>query len=211
MLRDAALLQLDLVLGALGEDLMLKDSSPYNVQWRGAKPVFVDVGSFERLTPGEPWVGYRQFCMLYLYPLMLQAYKRVGYHAWLRGSIDGIAPVEMASLMSLRDKLRKGVFTHVTLHARLERRYADRAGEVKRDMKKAGFKKELIEANVRTLRKIVARLGWEPETTIWTGYGTGGHSYTDADLERKMAFVREAVGTRRRRLAWDLGDRKSVV
>src|SRR5919198_1673972 len=75
MLRDAALLQLELLLAALDEELVLKDSTPYNVQFRGAQPVFVDVGSFERLRPGEPWVGYRQFCMLYLYPLLLQAVK----------------------------------------------------------------------------------------------------------------------------------------
>jgi hypothetical protein len=46
MLRDAALLQLELLLAALDEGLILKDASPYNVQWRGAQPVFVDVGSF---------------------------------------------------------------------------------------------------------------------------------------------------------------------
>ena len=75
MLKDAALLELDLLLAALDEGLVLKDASPYNVQWRGAQPVFVDVGSFERLREGEPWAGYRQFCTLVLYPLQLQAYK----------------------------------------------------------------------------------------------------------------------------------------
>ena len=67
--------------------MILKDASPYNVQFKGAKPVFVDVGSFERLREGEPWVGYRQFCMLYLYPLLLQAVKDVELHArCLRGN-----------------------------------------------------------------------------------------------------------------------------
>ena len=75
MLKDAALLQLALGREALTHDLTLKDASSYNVQWRGAEPVFIDIGSFERLRPGEPWAGYRQFCMLFLYPLMLQAYK----------------------------------------------------------------------------------------------------------------------------------------
>src|SRR3954464_15170446 len=75
MLKDAALLQLDLLLDALDQDLVLKDSTPYNVQFKGARPVFVDVGSFERIRAGEPWIGYRQFCMLYLYPLLLQAVK----------------------------------------------------------------------------------------------------------------------------------------
>src|SRR5215207_5481511 len=44
MLKDAALLQLDICRRALREDLALKDASPYNVQWRGTRPVFVDVG-----------------------------------------------------------------------------------------------------------------------------------------------------------------------
>ena len=42
--KDAALLQLDLLLAALEHDLVLKDSTPYNVQFKGARPVFVDVG-----------------------------------------------------------------------------------------------------------------------------------------------------------------------
>jgi hypothetical protein len=81
MLRDAALLQLELLRRALDEDLTLKDSSSYNVQWRGAQPVFIDVGSFERLRPGEPWAGYRQFCMLFLNPLLLQAHKGVDFRS----------------------------------------------------------------------------------------------------------------------------------
>ncbi len=104
MLRDAALLQLDLVAAALDEDMILKDASPYNVQWRGARPVFVDVGSFERLREGEPWAGYRQFCSLFLYPLMLQAWKGVPFNVWLRGSLEGISPNEVRGLLSLRDR-----------------------------------------------------------------------------------------------------------
>ena len=37
MLREAALLQLELVAAALEEGMILKDSSPYNVQWRGSR------------------------------------------------------------------------------------------------------------------------------------------------------------------------------
>jgi ribosomal protein L11 methylase PrmA len=205
MLRDAALLQLDLELAALEEGLTLKDATPYNVQFRGSEPLFIDVGSFERLREGEPWAGYRQFCMLYLYPLMLQAYRDVPYHPWLRGSIDGIAPREAAGLFSLRDRLRRGVLTHVALHARLERRYEAReGGEVKDELKKANFKPELIKANVRRLRKLVARLRWKAGDTAWTGYREQ-NTYTDADAERKAAFVREAVAGRRPGLVWDMG------
>ena len=156
MLKDAALLQLDLLLAGLEHDMVLKDSTPYNVQFTGAHPTFVDVGSFERIREGEPWVGYRQFCMLYLYPLLLQSAKRVPFQPWLRGSIDGIRPSEMRPLMNFRDRFRKGVFTNVILHAKLEKRYADRPQQVKDEVKRV-FKKEMFVANVRKMRKLVER------------------------------------------------------
>jgi len=98
MLKDAAQLQLELMTKALDEGLILKDSTAFNIQWRGPRPVFIDIPSFEVLKPNEPWVGYRQFCQLFLYPLMLQAYKGVPFQSWLRGNIDGIEPTEMARL-----------------------------------------------------------------------------------------------------------------
>jgi hypothetical protein len=203
MLKDAALLQLDLLLEALGHDLVLKDSTPYNVQFKGARPVFVDVGSFERLREGEPWVGYRQFCMLYLYPLLLQSVKDVPFRPWLRGSIDGITPTQMRGMMSFRDRFRRGVFTNVFLHARLEARYADRPDQVKQEVKRV-FKKELFVANVRKMRKLVERLQWDPPQGVWTAYGER-NSYTDDDARRKDHFVREVAGSREWGLVWDIG------
>jgi SAM-dependent methyltransferase len=203
MLKDAALLQLDLLLAALERDLVLKDSTPYNVQFKGARPVFVDVGSFERIREGEPWVGYRQFCMLYLYPLLLQSLKDVPFHPWLRGSIDGIPPAQMRALLSFRDRFRRGLFTNVFLHARLERRYADRPEQVKREVKSV-FKKELFVTNVRKMRKLVERLTWNPPEGVWTAYGER-NSYTDDDARRKDDFVREVATSREWGLVWDIG------
>ena len=203
MLKDAALVQLDLLLAALEHDLVLKDSTPYNVQFRGATPQFVDIGSFERIREGEPWVGYRQFCMLYLYPLLLQSAKGVPFQPWLRGAIDGITPGQMRALMSFRDRFRKGVFTNVFLHARLERRYADRPDQVKQEVKRV-FKKELFVANVRKMRKLVERQSWDPPEGVWTAYGER-NSYTDDDAARKDDFVREVATSREWDLVWDIG------
>ena len=212
MLQDAALLQLSLIERAIGAGLMLKDATPYNVQWQGARPVFVDVGSFEPLREGEPWAGYRQFCMLYLYPLMLQAYKGVPFQPWLRGSIDGITPAEAAGIFgSGSDKRRKGVFSHVRMHNRLEQRYSEAKGrDVQKDLGKAGFSTELIVNNVRKLGKLVRGLTYEGGTTQWTEYGTVSsgetiNTYTDADREVKDAFVSRAAARRHRNLVWDVG------
>jgi hypothetical protein len=204
MLQDAALLQLELLHGALDENLILKDSSPYNVQWRGTEPVFIDVGSFEALREGEPWVGYRQFCMLFLYPLLLQAYKGVPFQPWLRGRLEGIEPQECRDLMSARDLFRAGVLAHVLLHARLERRHAGSDRDVKGELGRAGFKKELIAANVKRLDRLVRKLDWRPGASEWSGYGPREH-YTDADSEAKSQFVRRVAAEQHRELAWDLG------
>jgi hypothetical protein len=204
MLKDAALLQLELNRRALREDLALKDASAYNVQWRGTRPLFIDVGSFERLRPSEPWAGYRQFCMLFLYPLMLQAYKDLPYHAALRGSLDGIPPHDARALLA-GERFRKGVLSNVLLHARLEARYAGVEGrEVKREMKRAGFGKELLAANFGKLEKLVAGLEWKAGETAWTGYGED-NTYDDSAAQRKAEFVRAAAARRRVGLAWDVG------
>jgi SAM-dependent methyltransferase len=204
MLRDAATLQLDLVLAGLEEGLILKDASPYNVQWRGAQPVFIDIGSFERLRSDEPWAGYRQFCMLYLYPLLLQAYRGVPFQSLLRGSLEGVEPVVARRFFSLRDLLRRGVLSHVVLHQRLERRHGGEPGQVRKDLEAAGFGSQLIKANVSRLRKLVARLQPSAAESTWSSYGSS-NTYSDEESERKGDEVRATARALRPDLVWDVG------
>ena len=209
MLRDAAVLHLDLLDAAMSQGLTMKDASPYNVQWRGAQPVFADVGSFEVLRRNEPWIGYRQFCTLFLYPLMLQAYLGAPFHPWLRGSLDGIEPTAMAALM--KGHRDKGVMTHVKLHARLERRYASTSRkEVKKELSSAGFKPEIVRANLRKMRKLVAGMTWKAGETAWTDYARDNRGYEAADQQAKHSFVAAAAEKLRPRLAWDLGTNDGV-
>lgn len=204
MLKDAALLQLELMRRALDEDMILKDASAYNVQWRGHKPVFIDVPSFENYRAGEPWAGYRQFCQLFLYPLMLQAYKNVAFHPWLRGNIDGLDADNMSRLMTGGSRWRRGVLTNVVLQAKLQRQHGDSKKDVKHDIKRAGFNKQLITANVNRLAKLVTRLDWSPQESQWSSYVDLGH-YSDPDAQSKRDFVNKVIARRRRTLIWDLG------
>ena len=204
MLREAALLQLDVLAAALAEDATLKDATPYNVQWRDGRPLFIDVLSFRRLKPGEPWVGYRQFCQLFLYPLMLEAYRGAPFQPWLRGRLDGIAPADMRRLLGGRDLLRRGVLVHVMLHAGSERRFEATGADLKRELASAGFRKELILGNVRGLRRLVEGLAPRGGDSAWSRYEVE-HGYAPADREAKERFVAEAAESRRWRLAWDLG------
>jgi len=204
MLKDAALLQLDLNQRGLRAGIAVKDATPYNIQFKGTRPVFIDVGSFEKLRPGEPWIGYRQFCMQFLYPLMFQAYKDLPFHPLLRGAIDGISPAEARAVFA-GDRFKKGVMSNVLLHAKMESRYGESGGrEVKQEMKRAGFSEELLAANFGKMEKLVRRLEWQAGETAWTSYGEV-NTYDEQSAGAKADFVRAAAGRRRVGIAWDVG------
>jgi ribosomal protein L11 methylase PrmA len=204
MLKDAALLHLELLEAALDEEITLKDGTAYNVQFVGARPVFIDVASFERLAAGQPWAGYRQFCQTFFYPLLLQAYKNVPFHPLLRGCLAGIAPAECARLMSLRDLARPGVFTHIWLHSRLEADRALHETNLQKALPRAGFDKALIRNNAAGLARVIRRLTWAPAESKWSAYA-GNNTYSADDRRAKAAFVREAVAARPVEMVWDLG------
>ena len=204
MLRDAALLQLDLVLAGLEEGIGLKDASAYNLQWNGASPVFVDVASFYRRGDREPWVGYRQFCQMFLYPLLVQAYRDVPFQPWMRGNIDGMDAEICLNMLSARDYLRGGVLAHVYLQAKAQKAYNATTRDVRKDLSKAGFDKRIIKANAERLRGLVAGLQWKPEKSTWSDYLKCGH-YEASDAAQKRDFVGAVAATRNWHLAWDIG------
>ena len=77
-LKAAALLTLRLQKAAVQHGMSLKDATAYNVAYDEGRPVWIDTLSFERLTPGKPWVAYRQFCQFFLAPLAVMSYVDVG-------------------------------------------------------------------------------------------------------------------------------------
>ncbi len=204
MLKDAARLQLTLILDAMNESMTMKDASSFNIQWRGVTPVFIDIASFEPLDERSPWMGYRQFCELFLFPLMIQAYKNIDFQSFLRGRLDGISPELAAKLMSFRDYLRPGVIPHVLLQSKLQMRLADSKRDVKHDLKQAGFNRSLIENNIMRLRRLVEKLVWVPPKSQWSDYVHLDHYSSDA-TRAKQEFVGQAAALRRRKLVWDLG------
>lgn len=204
MLRDAAVLQLDLQEAALLEGLTLKDATPYNIQFVSGEPVFIDIASFEPLKAGQPWAGYRQFCELFLFPLMLQAHKGIDFQPFLRSRIDGISVPAAARIFGWRDRFRRGVLSHVWLQSRLDQRYGSTARDVKSELKSAGFNRELILANVRKLRRLVSALDWQGNGSEWGSYDTF-HNYSEADREHKERFVDECLAASGARRVWDLG------
>ena len=170
MLRDAALLHLDIMDRALRHNWVLKDATAYNVQFRGVTPLFIDVLSFAPLAPGEPWAGYNQFCRMMLYPLMLEAYKQVPFQPWLRSELEGIDPVIFSQMFRGLERLRRGVLSHVTAQAYLQRKFAASAHSVRKQIKSAGMTPQMIARNVHKLCGLVTSL--QPPRASTTGATT---------------------------------------
>lgn len=204
MLKAAASLQLHVIERAVSNGFTLKDATPYNIQFVGREPVFIDIPSFEPLQKGEPWAGYRQFCEMFLFPLFLQAYKGCDFQPFMRASIDGVNVQQAAALFGFRDRFRKGVMSHVWLQSKLDRRYGGSSENVRSNLKSAGFNKELILANVRKLQKLVKRLEWDAKGSEWGDYAEF-HNYSDEDHAHKEAFIRDSVSSEKPATVWDIG------
>jgi hypothetical protein len=203
MLADAARLQLELLTAALTEELTLKDATPYNIQFRGSRPVFIDIGSFRPYPAGEPWLGYGQFCRTFLYPLLVQAHAGVPFQPLLRASLDGISAPLARALLDGRKLLNPGVLVDVALQARAEASWQNRATDLREEIKQAGFSAEMISRNLTRLRKVVDRTRWEPPPSAWSEYAGCGHVASQRQAQTEM--VAAIAGQRNRQLVWDLG------
>ncbi|HJS33586.1 MAG TPA: class I SAM-dependent methyltransferase [Alphaproteobacteria bacterium] len=205
-LRAAALLHLDIHLAALARGFTLSDSTAYNVQFRGARPIFIDVLSFRRYRDGAYWDGYRQFCQQFLNPLLLQAYAGIPFNPWYRGAITGISAAELRPTLPLRRRLSPRVVKHVTLNAALSAKAA--ATSVEKEMPtllRAGLPLAALRNLIGSMRAWIAELSWRAGgATTWSDYETT-RLYLDEALAAKQAFVRDFVATTRPRLLWDLG------
>lgn len=201
MLRDAALLQLDLMTEALGEGMVLKDATPYNIQFVDGRPQFIDIGSFERYRKGDPWIGYRQFCRQFLYPLMLRAWVGVPFQPWLRGDPEGPTAQEMRRMLPARKRFSPAGLGHVELQARAEARLQGQA--VRSSLAEAGFSADLILANVRKLHALVESMAWDGSDETWTGYHDFAH--VGRDRSAKTDFLTEALGRFEPAVVLDLG------
>ena len=205
MLKEAALLHLDILQKSLDSGWILKDATAYNIQWMGSRPTFIDTTSFEPYVEDSPWLGYRQFCMMFVYPLMLASYRKIDYLPLLRSNLEGIEPVEVAKYFSKRDLLRKGVFTHVYLHSRLQQTYSSQNSKnEKAVMKRVRHTKGTLLEIIKGLQRVISSLDLKETRSTWSHY-QDQHSYDESSFEQKKEFVTRHVQASKWGQIWDIG------
>jgi ribosomal protein L11 methylase PrmA len=201
------LLHLNLHLEALQHNINLCDASAYNVQFLGARPVFIDMLSMRRYRDGEFWLGHRQFCEQFLNPLLLRAYFGVPHNAWYRGNLEGIPAGELSPLLSLSHKMSWKILSHVVLPARLQR-MAVAKGSNNKNLEKIKERKLPLGAYrgmLKQLRNWISKL--QPKDagrTIWSDYAES-HTYASDEDTKKRRFIAEFIDRVKPKTLWDLG------
>jgi hypothetical protein len=166
-LRDAALLTLNILRVSLNHGMILKDATPFNIQFIEGRPVFIDTLSFDIYDPTRSWVAYRQFCQCFLFPLYLEHYLKKDVQKILSTYIEGI-PVDItARLLPWKSNLSLGVWLHVYLQNAVQRGKKPASNTLQ-------FQKKKLLNLVSHLESILQRFPEERDhKTTWNNYYEG--------------------------------------
>jgi len=199
-LRAAALTTLKIQRKALDFGMSLRDSSAYNIQFKNGRPIFIDTLSFGEYREGQPWVAYRQFCQHFLAPLALMSYKDIRLSQLLSIYIDGL-PLDLTGcLLPWRTRLKFSLLSHIHLHARSQKHFADKPINVgQRRMSRYAFLGIL-----NSLESAVKKLKWQPGGTEWADYYQDTN-YSPQAFEHKKTIVAGFLDRVRPATVWDLG------
>ncbi len=203
-LKSAALLHLGIQLEALDAGVTLSDATAYNVQFLGAKPVFIDLLSFRKYRDGEMWTGHRQFCEQFLNPLLLRAKLGVVHNPWYRGAQDGISTSDLRRLLPWTSKLSRNVLLHVVAQSVFQKSSGS-ANINKKALAAAQFPIASYRRMLSKMRDWIEKL--EPagsSRTVWQDYAKS-HTYDNDEMAAKKDFIAKFANTVRPGVVWDIG------
>jgi ribosomal protein L11 methylase PrmA len=205
-LKAAALHHLDLQLFLLGQDAVLSDSTAYNIQFIGAKPVFIDLLSVRPYQQGEFWIGHRQFCEQFLNPLLLQSKLGIAPNTWYRGNLEGIPTADLAKALPLRSRFSWNMLSQVILQAKLQAKATDAPAQALQEAKRSRtLSRAAYEGMLRQLRNWIAKLELaDTGKTVWGDYAKD-NTYTSAEAQQKRKFVAEFAAKTRPKVMIDIG------
>lgn len=205
-LKDAALLQLELTYKSIENNWIIKDATSYNIQFKNNKPIFIDTPSFVPYLEGDGWEAYRQFCMLFLYPLLLEGHLGIDFRPLLRSDLDGINPKLMSKIFSGKRIFKKGVISHITLPSLVESNILKKERDTNdvRDRKSIKQSKLRVLALIDSLIRLIKTINSPSNISEWGDYDHN-NTYSHQDNELKKAFIHNVATKIQPRLMWDMG------
>ena len=117
--KEAALFTLEIQKQCLEYGMLLKDASPYNVQFLNNKPIFIDILSFEKVkNKNYTWKAYNQFSEMFLSPLILMSCIDLKFNCLLKEYINGIPNDLLIKLLPIRKKMNPFIFTNYLIKSK---------------------------------------------------------------------------------------------
>jgi hypothetical protein len=180
-LKDAALLTLKVLKTSIEHGMILKDATPFNIQFNEGRAIFIDTLSFEKYDATKPWIAYRQFCECFLFPLYLEHYLKSDVQKILSTYLDGI-PVDItARLLPMKSSLNMGVWLHVFLQNNVKDDKGSQGTQ-------AGFDRKKLDHLIEHLKSIIEKFKLNTSTnSTWSNY------YTETILSKDYLNEKEKI------------------
>jgi hypothetical protein len=182
MLKDAALLTLQLLKESIGFGMILKDATPYNIQWYKGRLIFIDSLSFEKYNEQEPWIAYRQFCETFLSPLLLMHYSKQPLQQLQLSYPEGIPLAVTKSLLPRRSRFSLHVWLHIHLHAKVSMQNKTN------NSRQNKFSKQKLLNLILSLETLIKKLKFTGQISTWSEYYDEASQRNDY-LEQKKQLI----------------------
>jgi SAM-dependent methyltransferase len=208
MLHASAELTLELAERSLVDGFGLKDATPFNILFRGARPVFVDLLSFERRDPCDSiWLPYAQFIRTFLLPLASESLSLGTIQGIFLTTRDGLDPEQLHAALPFWKLLQPPYLSLVALPTWASRRGRERNDLYRprrsSDPEQAQF---ILRTLLRGLRRQLHRVRPKPRRrSVWVDYEVTRSHYSPEQTNRKQEFVARVLEESRPLKVLDIG------
>ena len=207
MLHAAARLTLELAAAFLNEGVGLKDADPRNILFRGPRPVFVDILSFEKRDTNDPvWRPYAQFVRNFLLPLLVNKHFSIPLSQLYLTGHDGLRPQDVYPLLGLTSKFLPPFLTLVTLPVWLSKRAGRENAKMCKKKRQTDIERSrfVLQSLFNRLSKLTERITPAAVESVWSSY-MGSNGYSSEEFSAKKSFVETALAEARPKKILDVG------
>ncbi len=191
----AAELTLNLCDEALSSGLVLKDATPLNILFSGARPIFVDILSFEARDPAASlWLAYGQYVRTFLLPLVM--HSSLGWPLALSlFKRDGYEPADCYAALGWIQRLSRDAFWPITLPTLLDRRKSAQNSPAHPQPRSQDPEVALrvLRRTLNDLRRRTQRVVRAGSSSNWSGYTDTLTHYTPEQSHAKLDWVRRTL------------------
>jgi len=201
--KDAVLLTLKIQKISIQYGMTLKDATPYNIQFKNNKPIFIDTLSFELIKEENyVWRPYKQFCEMFLGPICLMKHVDHSINKLLINYINGIPLWLVNKLLPIRSKFNLTVFSHIVLHNLIKENLNSNSSK---GVKKSTLSKTKHLNIIDQLEGYVSKLKAPKTNTEWAAYNEETLDEKEEYVIDKEKTVLSFLKEEKYNTCWDVG------